>query len=249
MSDQLGQQNRQNESREVPPRRLPAGAVPVPVPAMGLRRPAPAQSGQHSQPGQHNQHSQPRTPHPHTQGRPQSGWPTEKTHELRIHPDFERDLQGLARAAGVDAHGRPRDPRDRSWRMLERTLQIVKTLQTGRPATHSLDYMPSYPDVSDCETSYVGIDRDEKPTHRLVWRELPPEQPGRLPVREVIALGERQYGAAYHLAGTRLGRPKGVTLQELRDAAEPIRERLVDPERVQEPSFGDHEDDHDAQFE
>ncbi|WP_424863085.1 hypothetical protein [Streptomyces sp. MMS24-I29] len=82
--------------------------------------------------------------------------------------------------------------------------------------------MPSYPDLSDCETTYVGADPTRKPSHRVVWRETLPETPGGTPLREVIAVGERANGAAYHIAGQRLGRPVGVTLIELAAQPEPI---------------------------
>lgn len=135
--------------------------------------------------------------------------------ELRIHPDFEKDLQRLVAYAGGDR-------RSKEYRLVDRALYMVKGLRQGYPPTHTLEYLSDYPDLSDCETTYVGVERDEKPSHRLVWRELPPPRPGALPVREVIALGERQYGAAYHTAGARLGRPRGVTLEELESAPEPV---------------------------
>lgn len=139
----------------------------------------------------------------------------EKTHELVIHPGFEQDMQRLHAASKGNR-------RSTEYRLLARTIDIVKTLQTNRPSTHPLIQMKSYPDLSDCETSYVGIDPDEKPSHRLIWHELPPSRPGALPRREVIAFGERNLGAAYYHAGNRLGRPVGISLQELREAPEPI---------------------------
>ena len=98
-------------------------------------------------------------------------------------------------------------------------------------STHPLEYMPTYPDLSDCETTYVGSDPNRKPSHRLVWRERIPESPDQPIIREVIALGERNAGQAYYLAGQRLGRPVGLTLAELRAQREPI----VNPSRVAAP--------------
>ena len=138
-----------------------------------------------------------------------------RTHELRIHPGFEQDLQALYSASQGD-------PDTFEGRLVARTLHMVKGLRVGYPPTHSLTRLSDYPDLSDCETTYVGVERDEKPSHRLVWRELPPARPGGLPVREVLGIGERQYGAVYHQVGARLGRPRGLTLQELEEMPEPV---------------------------
>lgn len=137
------------------------------------------------------------------------------THELKIHPGFEQDLQMLYNASQGD-------PNTFEGRLVARALHMTKGLRAGYPPTHSLTRLSDYPDLSDCETTYVGVDRDEKPSHRLVWRELPPARPGGLPVREVLGIGERQYGAVYHQVGARLGRPRGLTLQELEEMPEPI---------------------------
>ncbi len=141
--------------------------------------------------------------------------PGENTHQLTYHPDFERDLQALYLSST-----RNKDPH--ASRLLAETLRILKSMARGRFSTHELEYLEGYPDLSDCQTTYVGIDDDQKPTHRIVWRELPPKTPGALPRREMIALGERNLGAAYHVAGARLGRPVGMTLDELSAMPEPI---------------------------
>lgn len=134
---------------------------------------------------------------------------------LEPHPEFTRELQDLA--ARAVAH--PRGPEDRLLRV---TLNRLQGIQHGDWSTHQLDYMPSYPDLSDCETTYVGADPNSKPSHRIVWRERSRPDPDGTPVRQIIALGERAYGQAYHLAGARLGRPVGITLEELRAMDEPI---------------------------
>ena len=137
-------------------------------------------------------------------------------YDLRYHPAFKDDLQRL-----VD--GSRGNKSSREHRLLTRSLRTLNELRAGQPSTHPLEYLSNYPDISDCQTSYVGGDIDAKPSHRIVWRQLPPSRPGGLPVREILALGERQYGAAYHLAGSRLGRPVGVTLDELDSVPEPIK--------------------------
>jgi hypothetical protein len=81
--------------------------------------------------------------------------------------------------------------------------------------------MTTYPDLSDCQTSYLGVDPNRKPSHRLIWRETLPERDGEPARREVIAFGERKDGRAYFIAGQRLGRPVGVRLADLAALPEP----------------------------
>lgn len=135
-----------------------------------------------------------------------------------IHPRLKDDLQQLADAASVSPNGPEQ-------KLLRAALTQIEHVQGGGTSTHPLEYMPTYPDLSDCQTSYVGIDPNRKPSHRLIWRERPAQGPGQRPTREILAFGERERGAAYHLAGQRLGRPVGVTLAELQAAPEPISPR------------------------
>lgn len=115
------------------------------------------------------------------------------------------------------------NPGGQEARLLTVTLNHLQRLKDGGRSTHQLSYLPSYPDLSDCQTTYVGTDPNARPTHRLIWRDRLPTEPGQPLVRQVIALGEREHGAAYHLAGSRLGRPRGLTLADLASAPEPIR--------------------------
>lgn len=128
--------------------------------------------------------------------------------ELAMHPAFERDLQSLASTAG-------RNPTGEARRLLVITLSALAAIRDGTIPVRPLEQLGSYPDLSDCNKVYIQTDPDAKPRYRLVWRERPSEEPGGTPVREVIQLGERELGSVYHLAGQRLGRPSGVTLDEL----------------------------------
>lgn len=118
------------------------------------------------------------------------------------------------------AQGTPRGSEAR--RLATVALNTVVEIKQHAISTHPLEYMPSYPDLSDCETTYVGSDPNRKPSHRVVWRETAPESAGGPRLREIIAVGERRNGAAYHLAGQRLGRPVGVPLAELETQPEPV---------------------------
>ncbi|MFJ7281068.1 hypothetical protein [Kitasatospora sp. NPDC098663] len=128
---------------------------------------------------------------------------------------LKQDLQALHDAAVMH----PRGPEDRLLRV---ALNQLGRIKQGAPSTHPLECMPSYPDLSDCETTYVGADPGAKPSHRIVWRERSPRRPGEPATREIIALGERANGQAYYMAGQRLGRPVGFTLAELAAQREPI---------------------------
>lgn len=128
---------------------------------------------------------------------------------------LKQDFQTLHDAAVMRPHGP-------EGRLLRVALKQLVRIQQGAPSMHLLEYMPSYPDLSDCETTYVGGDPHAKPSHRIVWRERAPQRPGEPVTREVIALGERANGQAYYMAGLRLGRPVGLTLAELATQREPI---------------------------
>lgn len=129
-------------------------------------------------------------------------------YDLSLHPEFERDLQSLAADAG-------RNPTGESRRLLMVTLNALEAIRDGTIPERRLDQMSTYPDLSDCNKVYIQTDPNDKPKYRLVWRELPAGEPGGRPVRQVIQLGTRELGSVYHLAGQRLGRPAGVSLEEL----------------------------------
>ncbi|MFC8125541.1 hypothetical protein [Streptomyces sp. NPDC057302] len=154
---------------------------------------------------------------------------SERQPPIRLLPTagLKQDLQALHDAAVVH----PRGPEDRLLRV---TLNQLGRIQQGASSTHPLEYMASYPDLSDCETTYVGADPSAKPSHRIVWRERAPLRPDGPVTREVIALGERANGQAYYMAGQRLGRPVGFTLAELAVQREPI----ASPSRPQQRSIG-----------
>ncbi|WP_188299142.1 hypothetical protein [Streptomyces sp. CBMA156] len=152
---------------------------------------------------------------------------------------LKQDLQALHDAAVMHPHGS-------EDRLLRVALNQLGRIKQGAPSTHPLEYMSSYPDLSDCETTYVGADPGTKPSHRIVWRERAPQRPGEPVTREIIALGERADGQAYYMAGQRLGRPVGFTLAELAAQREPIasssrpRQRSIgslDTSSTNEPDF------------
>lgn len=133
-----------------------------------------------------------------------------------LSPEAKHDLERLHALAARTQKGSP------SRRLATVAMNNVLAIKKGAASTHALTFMSSYPDLSDCQTTYVGADPDRKPSHRVVWREMPATDPGDAPLREVIAIGERHNGAVYDIAGQRLGRPVGVSLASLSARPEPI---------------------------
>lgn len=138
--------------------------------------------------------------------------PIEFNAELAV-PDLQR-LNDLAQ----------RNPRGHEARILRATITQLENIAHGYHSTHQLTFLPTYPDLSDCHTTYVGDNPDTRPSHRIVWKETidnpaDPRSPAR---RDIIAVGRRERGEVYFIAGQRLGRPIGRTLEELRELPEPI---------------------------
>jgi hypothetical protein len=164
-------------------------------------------------------------------------------YELAYTAEFIEDLQDLNAEA-------EQDPRGEAAKTLRVTVSALHDLRSGRErGTHRLGYMGTYPDLSDCETSYIGTDPNRRPEHRLVWRELPPAQPRGLPRRQVIALGPREGGEVYREAGRRLEREPGIRLENLPSSAERAvasRETLRSVrENAREQQRRAHDEDHD----
>jgi hypothetical protein len=137
-----------------------------------------------------------------------------KRYELVPTEAFKNDLRRLHEQA-LEKPGGP------EGRVVRVALSALEDLQSGREnGTHTLNFMTTHADLSDCETTYIGPDPVRRPTHRLIWRELPPAGPGRLPRRQIIALGPRDGAEIYREVGRRLDRPIGVRLEDLPSTAE-----------------------------
>lgn len=134
------------------------------------------------------------------------------TNELRIKvhltPGARGDIERLNQRALKDPHGKDEA-------LLEATIVMLHRLNGRRHPTKPLDYDSRFADLSDCDTTYVGADPYEKPPLRIVSRDIRPEQPGGITRREIVAIGARRDSEVYHVAGQRLQRPIGVTLDEL----------------------------------
>lgn len=94
--------------------------------------------------------------------------------------------------------------------------RIIRGMATRIP-TKRLDYMPSYGDLSDCDSTYVGNGDKlrSKPSHRLITRDLAPFAGDPRPVRQLIGIGRRAHEEVYHETSIRLDRPRNVRLEDL----------------------------------
>ncbi|MFI5697563.1 hypothetical protein ACIA58_37240 [Kribbella sp. NPDC051586] len=72
---------------------------------------------------------------------------------------------------------------------------------------HALGYESGKGDLRDCVTAYLQSDPQQKADYRLVFREMPPAEPGGLPRRELLAVKPRQgAGNIYEHTCARLNR-------------------------------------------
>jgi hypothetical protein len=134
-------------------------------------------------------------------------------YQIAPRPEFLAQLRWLKQLA-------EKDRSSHEFRLYAAVVHAVQDLRSGKEnGTHDLDLQPSYADLRDCSTTYIAAETTTKPDYRLVWRELPPKQPGQPPVREIVALGGRARGEVYDAAAAILSRTPDVRLDHLDKAA------------------------------
>ncbi|TDD18967.1 hypothetical protein E1218_25060 [Kribbella turkmenica] len=102
---------------------------------------------------------------------------------LLLTDKFVDDLRRLA----ADAR---RDPGKVFLR--QQVLRQLDQLSAGATdGHHALGYEAGKGDLRDCAVGYVQSDPEQKPDHRLVFREIGPETPDQLPRRELLAIKPR----------------------------------------------------------
>lgn len=105
-------------------------------------------------------------------------------YEVIACPKFELDLEHLRRQAIANPA--------RHGHLYRETMRELTKLQYGTSdGRHPLGYESGKGDLRDCVTSNVQSDPQRKADHRLVFREMPPAGPGRLPRRELLAVKPR----------------------------------------------------------
>ncbi|SDS62823.1 hypothetical protein [Microlunatus soli] len=74
----------------------------------------------------------------------------------------------------------------------DQMLTEIEALRHGTSdGHHPLGYSKGKGDLRDCVASKVQSDPNKRADYRLVFREMPPEQPGGLPRRELLAIKPR----------------------------------------------------------
>ncbi|MFF0343422.1 hypothetical protein [Kribbella sp. NPDC004875] len=107
-------------------------------------------------------------------------------YEIVVGKEFAVDLRRLAVAAEKD----PRGPAGHLHRQL---LTQISDLANGTTdGHHALGYESGKGDLRDCVTAYLQSDPQAKADYRLVFREMPPAEPGGVPRRELLAVKPRQ---------------------------------------------------------
>jgi hypothetical protein len=101
----------------------------------------------------------------------------------------------------------------------------LSALREGREAElagERLGRSDNHPDLRDCAEVKIPVveefnrrGRPMGPSHRLTYREFEGPSPDHLPVRQVIAFAPRKDGEIFDVTANRLGRSKGVALDEL----------------------------------
>jgi hypothetical protein len=113
---------------------------------------------------------------------------------------FEADLRLLRSQARADPA--------RHGYLYREVLREIEKLRHGlTDGHHVLGYEAGKGDLRDCVTSYVQSHPRAKADHRLVFREMGPAAPDRLPRRELLAIRPRQgSGDIYEHTCARLNR-------------------------------------------
>jgi hypothetical protein len=120
-------------------------------------------------------------------------------YEVIVSDKFAEDLRRLA----ADARADPSRVFLRQ-QVLAQLKQLAEGTADGR---HALGYESGKGDLRDCVTAYLQSDPQAKADYRLVFREMPPEGPGGLPRRELLAVKPRQgAGNIYEHTCARLNR-------------------------------------------
>ena len=122
-------------------------------------------------------------------------------YEIVLGKEFAVDLMRLA----ADAEKDPRGPAGYLHRQVLK--QIGDLAEGSTDGRHALGYESGKGDLRDCVTAYLQSDPQQKADYRLVFREMPPAEPGSLPRRELLAVKPRQgSGNIYEHTCARLNR-------------------------------------------
>lgn len=140
----------------------------------------------------------------------------------RLHKGLHDELADMSLRAQHSTDPKERAAHRRRFELLTGAISQIAQGEKNRSIDrgnekggHALGFLTNSSDLSDCETTYVWDHPDEKPPYRIVWRQRESRTPGKPPLREFIAAGDREDERVYDIAGERLHRPKNISLTEL----------------------------------
>ncbi|TDW78048.1 hypothetical protein [Kribbella pratensis] len=167
-------------------------------------------------------------------------------YHLILDPDLRDELRELHARAQADPNGV-------AAKQFEAVRVALSALREGREAEFAgerLGRSDNYPDLRDCAEIKIPVveefnrrGRPMGPSHRVTYREFEGPTESSLPVRQVVAFAPRKNGEIFDVTANRLGRSKGVALDELdhlptvRPITGPGKEpdRLIGPPRMALP--------------
>lgn len=149
------------------------------------------------------------------------------TYHLIFHDDLRQEINRLSAEYKQD----PNSPGGKEY---VGVINAIKALQSGSEDAYEgkqLGYGPQSHDLRDCAELKVPVVRETTrggfprgPSHRLVYQEFDPlltvrdgqvvDDPGAKPYRYLVSFGHRSTDPAA-IAGQRLGRTRGLPVQEL----------------------------------
>ncbi|MEU8227668.1 hypothetical protein [Kribbella sp. NPDC048915] len=142
---------------------------------------------------------------------------TAKYH-LIIDPDLLTELRDLHARAKADPNG----PAAQQLEAVRRGLSALREGREDEFASERLGRSDNHPDLRDCAEIKMPVvqefnrrGRPMGPSHRLTYREFDGSSQSHLPVRQVIAFAPRKDGEIFNQTAARLGRTRGVALEEL----------------------------------
>lgn len=140
----------------------------------------------------------------------------------RLHKGLHDELAEMHKRAEHDPDPKVRAAERRRFHVLTGAISAIAEGKINRAIDrgnekggHALGFLSDSSDLSDCETTYVWDHDDEKPPYRIVWRQREAITPGKPPLREFIAAGDRQDERVYDTAGIRLHRPKNLSMAQI----------------------------------
>jgi hypothetical protein len=142
---------------------------------------------------------------------------TAKYH-LILDPDLRDELRELQARAQADPNG----PAAKQFEAARIALSALREGREAEFAGERLGRSDNHPDLRDCAEIKIPVvaefnrrGRPMGPSHRVTYREFEGPTESSLPVRQVIAFAPRKNGEIFDVTANRLGRTKGVALDEL----------------------------------